>query len=237
MKQIAVVMPKRLALWSVCCLLLVVLTACGSNQKKRDNVYRNAQTMPELQVPEDLKQLSERRAIVDVPEQLDSGQIPENLEQPPTIAGINLEDSEEDKKKTPPDTEDDESIAESEKTLQSEIIINSDNTQMLQVKGEIDTVWPRVANAVKKIGFTIEDSNRGKFYYSISREFERVQTIQDPSKPVEMGLATPTEEHLIYVEPGVEHIEITVRNSKSEVEGTVLANQILQQIKGYIEKP
>ncbi|MGD8885114.1 MAG: outer membrane protein assembly factor BamC [Gammaproteobacteria bacterium] len=214
--------------------MIIFLNACGSNQQKREPDYRQAQTMPELQVPDDLKKPTEHRSMMDVPEKLDTGEIPDDLEQPPTVGGINLEDDEQ---KTKVASEDEEEAVESKKELQSEIVFNSDNTQMLKVKGDIDTVWPRVASAVKKIGFTIDDSNRGKFYYSISREFERVQTMQDPSKPVEMGLETPTEKHLIYVEPGEAHIEITVRNLKSETEGTVLANQILQQIKGNIEKP
>ncbi|MCG6970618.1 MAG: outer membrane protein assembly factor BamC [Gammaproteobacteria bacterium] len=234
MKRIAVNRSARLALWYGCCLLIIFLNACGSNQQKREPDYRQAQTMPELQVPDDLKKPTEHRSMMDVPEKLDTGEIPDDLEQPPTVGGINLEDDEQ---KTKVASEDEEEAVESKKELQSEIVFNSDNTQMLKVKGDIDTVWPRVASAVKKIGFTIDDSNRGKFYYSISREFERVQTMQDPSKPVEMGLETPTEKHLIYVEPGEAHIEITVRNLKSETEGTVLANQILQQIKGNIEKP
>jgi hypothetical protein len=52
-----------------------------------------------------------------------------------------------------------------------------------------------------------------------------------------MDLEKPKEEHLIYVEPGEAHTEITIRNNKSEIEGTSLANQLLIQIKGYIEAP
>lgn len=233
MKRI-VVMSKRPALWYGCCLLIFVLNACGTNQEKSDITYRQAKTMPELQVPDDLKKPPEHRAIMDVPEDLDSGNIPDNLEQPPTVAGINLEQDDE---KSKADAEDEESGEETKKSLQSQIKAFPDNTQMLLVKGDIDTVWPRVAKALKKIGFTIDDSNRGKFYYSISRKFERVQTIQDPSEVVEFGQETPTEEHLVYVEPGEENIEITIRNKQSKTEGTTLANQLLQQIKGYIEKP
>lgn len=234
MKQIAVVLSKRSALWYGCCLLIFMLYACGTNQEKRDTTYRQAQTMPKLQVPDDLKQPPEHRAIADVPEDLDTGNIPDNLEQPPTVVGINLENDEE---KSKSDSEDEESSDETKKTLQGKIKVFPDNTQMLLIKGDIDTVWPRVAKAVKKIGFTIDDSNRGKFYYSISREFEEVQTIQDPSKPADFDKKTPKEEHLIYVEPGEENIEITVRNMQSKTEGTTLANQLLRQMKGYIEQP
>jgi uncharacterized lipoprotein len=234
MKRI-VVLSKRPALWYGCCFFILMLNACGTNQQKRDTTYRQAQTMPELQVPDDLKKPPERRAITDVPEELDTGNIPDNLEQPPTVAGINLEQEEEKPKSA--DSEDEESGEETKKTLQSEIKAFPDNTQMLLVKGDIDTVWPRVAKAVKKIGFTIDDSNRGKFYYSISRKFERVQTIPDQSEVVEFDQETPTEEHLVYVEPGEENIEITIRNKQSKTEGTTLANQLLQQMKGYIEQP
>jgi uncharacterized lipoprotein len=235
MKQTAVVTSKRLALWYGLLLLIFVLSACGTNEK-RETAYRDAQTMPKIQVPDDLVQPVERQSIMDVPEDLDSGEIPKNLEMPPVMAGVDVG---EDAEKTTVDSEDEETAAavQKKKTLKSEIIFKSDNTQLLAVKSDIDTVWPLVAKAIKKLGFTIDDSNRGKFYYSISREFERMPTIQDPTKPVEMGLETPKEEHMIYVEPGQEKTEITVRNLKSEIEGNVLANQLLQQIKNYIEEP
>ncbi|KPJ90216.1 MAG: hypothetical protein AMJ53_14420 [Gammaproteobacteria bacterium SG8_11] len=191
--------------------------------------------MPKFQVPEDLQQPGERRSLMDVPEELDTGEIPKDLDLPPTMAGVELEEEKE-KRQVASDS-DEEVSAATKLTINSEIISQPDNTKLLIVKADIDTVWPRVATAVKKIGFKIDDSNRGKFYYSISREFERLQTFQDPSKPVEMDLETPKEEHLIYVEPGEAHIEITVRNQKSEIEGTVLAEQLLRQIKNYIEEP
>ncbi|WP_455211246.1 outer membrane protein assembly factor BamC [Kaarinaea lacus] len=230
------VIIKRIALWYGFFLVILVINACGINQEKRENAYRQAQTAPKLQVPEDLQLPIERRSLMDVPEELDTGEIPKDLELPPVLAGIDLEMEPE---KTEVASEDEEDVpVQQKKTLKSEIIFKSDdNTQMLIVKSDIDTVWPRVAKAITSIGFTIDDSNRGKFYYSISREFERLQTIQDPSKPVEMDFDTPKEEHLIYVEPGEAHTEITVRNAKSEIEGTVLANQILQQIKNYVEEP
>ena len=235
MKRTAVVTSKRLALWYGLLLLIFMLNACGTNEK-RDTAYRDAQTMPKLKVPEDLAQPVERQSIMDVPEGLDSGEIPKDLESPPVVAGLDVEENAD---KTTLDSEDEETATDDQKkkTLKSEIIFKSDNTQLLAVKSDIDAVWPLVAKAIKKLGFTIDDSNRGKFYYSISREFERMPTIPDPTKPVEMGLETPKEEHMIYVEPGQENTEITVRNLKSEIEGNVLANQLLQQIKNYIEEP
>ncbi len=233
MKRIAVVISKRLALWCGFLLVIIVLNACGTNEK-RDNAYREAQTVPKIQVPEDLVQPVERHSISDVPEELDTGEIPKDLDLPPTMAGIDMEVDEKEKRT---DENENEEPVQQEKPLQSEIVSQPDNTQLLLVKSDIDTVWPRVAKAIKTMGFTIDDSNRGKFYYSISREFERMKTIQDPSKPLEIELDTPKEEHLIYVEPGQENIEITVRNMQSEIEGTVLAKQLLQQLKNYIEKP
>jgi uncharacterized lipoprotein len=232
MKRTAVIISKRSALWYGFFLVIFVLNACGTNEK-RETAYRDAQTVPKVQVPEDLVQPVERRSLMDVPEELDTGEIPKDLDLPPTLAGIDIEEA---AAKSTDETEDEEPV-QRKKSLQSEIIFNPDNTQVLRVKSDIDTVWPRVAKAIEKIGFTIDDSNRGKFYYSISREFERMQTIQDPSKPVEVELDTPKEEHLIYVEPGQEHTEITVRNMQSDIEGTVLAEQLLQQIKNYIEEP
>lgn len=235
MKRIAVVRSKHVALWCALFLAIFVTTACSINKEKRENVYRQAQTEPKLKVPEDLKQPAERRSLMDVPEDLDTGEISKGLELPPVMTGVDLES---DVEKNQVATEDEETGQEKEKEkLQSEIISKSDNTQLLLVKSDIDTVWPRVAIAIKELGFNIDDSNRGKFYYSISREFERLQTIQDPSKPVEMGLETPKEEYLIYVEPGEERIEISVRNTKREIEGTVLAKQLLQQIKNSIDQP
>jgi uncharacterized lipoprotein len=233
MKQTAVMISKRLALWYGCFFMIFALTACGINQEKRENVYRQAQTEPKLEVPDDLVQPVDRRSLMDVPEELDTGDIPKDLESPPMMAGVDLE---EDKEKSPGDNEDEEPVP-GKKRLQSDIVYKPDNTQLLLVKSDIDTVWPRVAKALTTIGFKIDDSNRVKFYYSISREFERLQTFQDPSKPVEKDYDTPKEEHLIYVEPGEAHTEITVRNDKSEIEGTTLANQLLQQIKNYIEEP
>ena len=231
MKRTAVVITKRV-LWYGFPVVILVLSACG-NSEKRDNAYREAQTVSKIQVPEDLAPPVERRSLMDVPEELDTGEIPKDLELPPVMSGIEIE---KDTEKSVAETEDEE-FEQQKKPLQSQMIFNPDNTQLLQVKSEIDTVWPRVAAAIKKIGFTIDDSNRGRFYYSISREFERVKTLQDPAEPVEMGLETPKEEHMIYVEPGQEYIEITVRNMRSAVEGTVLANQLLQQIKNHIEQP
>ena len=235
MKQIAIVTFKRIALWCGLFLIIFILNACSFNKEKRENAYQQAQTAPKLQVPDDLQLPIERRAIMDVPEELDTGEIPKGLELPPIMAGIEAEQEPEKSAVTSEDEE--EAPVETKKALKSEILFKPDNIQILMVESDVDTVWPRVAKAIKSVGFTIDDSNRGKFYYSISREFERLKTVIDPSKPVEMGLETPKEEHLIYVEPGEAHTEITVRNMQSEIEGTVIANQLLQQIKSNIEEP
>ena len=233
MKRTAVVNYKRLALCYGFILAMFGLIACGTSEK-HENAYREAQTVPKIQVPEDLVQPVERRAISDVPEDLDTGVIPKDLELPPVMTGIEIEEQE--KAKSTDESEDDEPV-QRKKTLKSKIISNPDNTQLLAVESDIDTVWPRVDKAIKKIGFTIDDSNRGKFYYSISREFERMVTIQDPNKPIEKDFDTPKEQYLIYVEPGQEYIEITVRNMQSEIEGTQLARQLLQQIQSYLGNP
>jgi len=234
MKLTAVVKSAHPVLWFGCFIFLLALSACSTGETKSDIAYREAKTMPELQIPGDLQQPGGNRSLMEVPEELDTGEIPKDLDKPPTVTGINLEEEEEPKASV---SADDEDAVPVEKKLQSKIVYQSDNTQLLAVKSDIDTVWPRVEKAIKKIGFTIDDSNRGKFYYTVSRQFERVKTVLDPSQPVEMDLETPKEEHMIYVEPGEEYIEITVRNLQSKIEGTVLANQLLLQLKGYIEEP
>ena len=231
MMPTAVFKTKRVVMLYVFILVALALNACSINKEKREIAYRQAETTHELEMPEGLEQPPKGRSLLVVPEELDKGEIPKNLELPPTVAGLDLTD---DTEKSTAKSEDDETVAE-KKTLQSEIIFNADNTELLRVKADIDTVWPRVAKAIKNMGFEIVDSNRGKFYYSISRTVERTPEIIDTSKPVDLDVKASKEEYFIYVEPGEKNAEITVRNAQGKIEGTSLANQLLLQIKGNIE--
>lgn len=208
----------------------IVLGGCGSNPE-RDNLYRQAKTMPELKVPEDLQQPPENKTFADIPEQLDSGDIPKDLEAPPPLSGIDLE-AELAKEKAEAAAE---KAAKAKPGLQSEMVYESNNTQLLRAKAGIDMVWEKVAVAVKKLGFKVVDSNRGKYYYEISRDIETVQKRDNPLKPLEPEEETPTESYFVYVEPAEDNTEITVRNREGKIEGSALANQLLLQIKQQIE--
>ena len=121
--------------------------------------------------------------------------------------------------------------------LAAETIYKSDNTQLVLVKAGMDVVWPRVADAIKKTGFKVIDANRGKFYYSISRSIEKLEIKDNPLKPLEVPTEVPKEEYFIHVEPKDADTEISVRNEDGSIVGSVLANQLLQQIKTYVASP
>ena len=233
MMHTVVLMLKRRALSYGFIFSVFAFCACSSDNKDDSNaIYRQAQTTPELQIPEGLEAPPKGSDYLHVPEKLDNGDIPDDLQQPPPMDQAVLDEemakeaAEAAKKTTPEKVE-----------LATETVYKSDNTQLVLVKAKIEVVWPRVADAIKKIGFKVIDSNRGKFYYSISRTIEKLEVKDNPLKPLEAPMEVPKEEFFIYVEPTDKETEISVRNQDGTIVGSALANQLLQQIKAYVASP
>jgi uncharacterized lipoprotein len=232
MMQTVVFLRKRPALLLGVLFTIFTLNGCSyDNSDETDAVYRQAQSMPPLQVPQDLKKPPAGSEYLAVPEK-ETGDIPDNLEQPPPMDQAIVDEetakeaSEAAKKTTPDKIE-----------LATETVYKSDKTQLVVVKAGMDIVWPRVADAIKKTGFKIIDNNRGKFYYSISRSIEKVEVKDNPLKPLEVPTEVPKEDYFIYVEPKDKDTEISVRNDQGTLVGSALANQLLQQIKTYVASP
>jgi len=233
MMHFVFLMRKRRTFWFGVIFTAITLSACSSDNTDESNaVYRQAQTMPPLQIPQGMEKPPASPDYLDVPENLDTGNIPEKLEVPPLMDKAVLDEetakeaAEAAKKTTPEKAE-----------LAAETIYKSDNTEVVLVKAGIDMVWPRVAEAITKTGFKIIDANRGKFYYSISRSIEKLEVRDNPLKPLEVPTEVPKEEYFIYVEPKDADTEISVRNEDGTMMGSALANQLLQQIKTNVVSP
>jgi uncharacterized lipoprotein len=233
MMHTVVLMFKRPALWLGVIVMVFTFNACSyDNSDESDAVYRQSKTMPPLQMPEGLEKPPKGSEYLEAPEKTNSGNIADNLVKPPPMDKAVLDEEEakeaaEAAKKASPEKSE----------LAAETIYKSDNTQLVLVKANIDTVWPRVADAIKKTGFKVIDRNRGKFYYSISRTIEKLEIKDDPLKPLEVPTEAPKEEYFIHVEPKDADTEISVRNEDGQIVGSALANQLLQQIKAYVESP
>jgi uncharacterized lipoprotein len=233
MMHFVVLLCKRRALWLGMLVSVFAFSACSSDDAdESDAVYRQAQSMPPLQVPQGVEKPPKGSEYLDVPEKLNTGNIPDHLERPPAMDQAVLDEetakeaAEAAKKASPGKAE-----------LAAETIYKPDNTQVVLIKAGMDTVWPRVAGAIKKTGFKVIDSNRGKHYYSISRSLEKLEVKDDPLKPLEVNTEVPKEEYFIYVEPKDSDTEISVRDKDGTIVGSALANQLLQQIKGYVASP
>lgn len=232
MHSVVLLFYRRALLFGTIITILTVNACSSDNTDESNAVYRQAQTMPPLQIPEGVEKPPVGKEYLDVPENLNSGNIPGQLEKPPAMdqAVVDEETAKEAaeaaKKSTPEKVE-----------LAAETVYKSDNTQLVLVKAGMDTVWPRVADAIGKTGFKVTDSNRGKFYYAISRSIEKLEVKDNPMKPLEVPTEVPKEEYFIYVEPKDDATEISVRNEDGTIIGSALANQLLQQIKNYVASP
>ena len=208
----------------------LLVSACGLLGEDNVKDYREAETLPPLTVPDDL-QMPRQSTAMHVPEVSDDGAVEENLEIPPAIATLTKELEVREQQ------EDEEQPTQITVAIETEIIRDVDDNELLSAKADLDTVWPALETALKSSGFTVLDKNRGRGFYTISREISLLDAPRDPSKPLEVELEKPKESYLVFVEEAGDSINISIRDENSKIDGSSLAKHLLFQLGGLLKNP
>lgn len=241
---------------------VVGLFGCSSTDEEPDRPYLRSETLPPLKIPEGLRTPKGTHSMA-IPYTSAVTEVPiKDLEIPPNIKGVepsieaDLAEAEIPlsmpksipksilKTKSQNDTLVDKS------PLPSRIQANDDGIDQLIVSAEMDKVWPRIAGAVKRLGFLIEERSRGNQVYMIYRDVTPLEDFavsdvakikEDFARPPEMVKSTldtqSREDYQIKVVPDSSQTTVTIRNKNGELDGSALARHLLVQLKYDLENP
>lgn len=238
--------------------LVIGLFGCSSTDEEPDRPYLRSETLPPLKIPEGLRTPKGTHTMA-IPYTSAETEVPiKDLEIPPNITGVepsieaDLAESEiplsipKPMLKTKPQND----TLVDKSPLPSRIQANDDGIDQLIVSAEMDKVWPRIAGAVKRLGFLIEERSRGNQVYMIYRDVTPLEDFaasdvakikEDFARPPEMVKSNQDtqsrEDYQIKVVPDSSQTTVTIRTRNGELDGSALARHLLVQLKYDLENP
>ena len=221
-------------------IFIASISGCSLFKSDDPYAYRNAKSGKALEMPEGMAMpdtLQRQRDVI--PESPSASAVPvEKLELPPEIIkSVDLKEldaREESRADTQAGGEKD-TLAKKQ-VLTITVTKNTSGDSLLMVDEEFDGVWPQVRPALEALGFTIDDSSRGRELYAISKTLPAFEL---PDEPIHPGDEKPEvkEEFQIHVKPSDSKTQITVHNKFGQLDGSGLADHLLLQIKELMENP
>ena len=225
--------------------LVFGVTGCSLFSSSKPEPYQLAENTSPLQIPNDLSVPSSQQKLA-LPDTSGTGLANvRELEFPPQIEVS--EKGEEDASKTPEESghpEDDgfkvpkrsASVKVETVYFVTNMIKNEDGISILKVDGAFLEVWPRVGDAVKELGFDIDDSNVGDQLYSISKLLPTVKFDDKEKLPGEKQDPDVREIYQIHVEEDQLQTDVTVRDKNGKPDASGVASHLLVQIQDLLSQ-
>lgn len=208
----------------------VLLSGCGMFSHKHDRDYLQSKSIKSITVPDGDQQppLSHDYDIPPSSVQPETDKTKLNaLEKPPAFdAGAADEEGllDGDKPKSKP------------KGLNVREARNTDGYSLLVVEAKYGRAWDSVGVALKNMGFTVEDSDRGDGIYSVYQTIHRVMSDEEKFlRPRDdKGLR---EQYQIHLEDHDNLTRVIVRTPDGKVDDSDLAKHLLIQLRAELEHP
>jgi uncharacterized lipoprotein len=216
--------------WGLLFVNVFMMSACGLFKREHDRDYLQSKSITTFNMPDGMQPPPQNHQF-DIP----SSSVPldqdvaklDVLEKPPTFDMTGLDDE------GLLDTSQKDSDTEALSVREAR---NTDGYNLLVVEAKFDQAWDTVGNALKQMGFTIEDSDRGEGIYSIYQSINRVMDEEEKFlRPRnDKGLR---EQYQIYLEDRENLTRIMVRTSSGKVDDSALAKHLLVQLRYELEHP
>lgn len=123
--------------------------------------------------------------------------------------------------------------------LSSEIQIDPDGQGMLVFKSSFDRVWENMDSVITKLGFRVDDRDRSKNLYEISRGLPKslAQEVEEKDTGVERQTGQQEKYKIFVKNISKERTEVGILNPVGQPDGSSLAKHLLVQIKAAFEQP
>ncbi|MFV2056028.1 MAG: outer membrane protein assembly factor BamC [Thiohalomonadales bacterium] len=217
--------------------VLPLLNACSFFGEEIDLVAQGSLTLTPLVIPEGMSKPVEQRSALAMPETINPLELA-MVEIVPTPPPLDIDKANAEMESLQPALESEQQKKE-RLTLASNLKQTPDGKQFLIVRAKFDRVWESIPDVVRELGFQVEDRNRSKHYYTVSRDIPK--TPEQEQKEEDSGIVSElgnTESYQIYIETQDEsHSLVSLRNNAGQDDASGLARLLLVQIKAAFEQP
>lgn len=227
---------KIFIIGSISFVFISMLSACGLFGDRLDPVAQGSLTLTPLTYPDGMQAPSEDSGALRIPETVNPEHMAlvESDEAPPPLdldkanrEALALQSKETKEEK------------QARLSIPSELKQTPQGHQYLLVGKSFDILWETIGNAATKLGFKVEDRDRGKQYYLIYRDI--IKSAAELQEEKETGIERRLgnrEAYQIYLDKqDAQHTAINIRNSSGQNDDSGLAQHLLVQIKAYLEQP